>query len=99
MTNIKEHQIKELIQYMDYRGVNQYSDYRLTSVRKKLQDLLPPPSQSTEATGLRSGDWYLNERGNKITILSVADGWCMVKEGDKKPFVVPEEFVLGTFNP
>jgi hypothetical protein len=48
--------------------------------------------------GLRSGDWYLNEYGNKITILSVADGWCMVRECDKKPFVVPEEFVLGTFD-
>jgi hypothetical protein len=55
-------------------------------------------SQPTEVAGLRSGDWYLNERGNKITVLSVADSWCMVREGDKKPFVVPEEFVLGTFD-
>jgi hypothetical protein len=51
-----------------------------------------------QVAGLGSGDWYLNEQGNKITVLSVADGWCMVREGDKKPFVVPEEFVLGTFD-
>jgi hypothetical protein len=45
------------------------------------------------------GDWYLNEYGHVVMVMYVEDGWCMVKEGDKKPKVVSEEFVLGTFNP
>lgn len=44
-------------------------------------------------------DWYLNEYGNKVEVIAVARGWCMVREGNKKPFVVSEEFVLATFNP
>jgi hypothetical protein len=57
----------------------------------------PIDSQQSK-TGVCSGDWYSDEHGNRITVLSVVDGWCMVREGDKKPFVVPEEFVLGTFD-
>jgi hypothetical protein len=73
------------------------SDYFKVAEESKEQEDSPIEAKQSKM-GLRSGDWYLNERGNRITVLYVVDGWCMVREGDKKPFVVPEEFVLGTFD-
>jgi hypothetical protein len=67
-------------------------------IKESKEQVDSPIEAKQSKMGLRSGDWYLNESGNKITVLSVMDGWCMVREGDRKPFVVPEEFVLGTFD-
>lgn len=45
------------------------------------------------------GDWFTNEHDNRVFVMAVAEGWCMVREGNKKPYVLPAEFVLATFNP
>jgi hypothetical protein len=79
-----------------------WADDCTRDVERYIKNTPIPPLKSSlnqkQPKGLPSGDWYLNEHGNRITVLSVADGWCMVREGYKKPFVVPEEFVLGTFD-
>jgi hypothetical protein len=100
--------LKSLIgaeEYMVKRGIKKEIDRNILSawvkrhssnINEEQED--SPIEAKQSKMGLRSGDWYLNERGNRITVLYVVDGWCMVREGDKKPFVVPEELVLGTFN-
>ena len=45
-----------------------------------------------------AGNWYLDQYGDRVDVIAVKDGWCMVRTGNKKPFVVSEEFVLATFN-
>lgn len=41
------------------------------------------------------GYCYENEHGIEVTVIAIANGWCMVTElFKKKPYVVEEEFIL-----
>jgi hypothetical protein len=100
-----EFEVKELWNPISVDGVTnsgtiyQPLDYAIPKKGNESKEQVDSPIDLQQSKrGLTSGDWYLNERGNRITVLYVVDGWCMVRDGDKKPFVVPEEFVLGTFD-
>lgn len=52
-----------------------------------------------------AGMWYLNEYDNRVNVICVHDGWCMVQEvdlfsesGNKRPKIESEEFLLAMFN-
>jgi hypothetical protein len=49
-------------------------------------------------TKVHKKDFFTNEHGNTVTVLSVSGNWCMCQEGKKKPFVLSIEFVLAHFN-
>lgn len=48
---------------------------------------------------LFAGEHYSDEYGERVDIMVVHEGWCMVRKGSRKPFVVAEEYLLAMFNP
>lgn len=66
---------------------------------KKSKSKKPLASKPVVSASLPNGYWFTNEHGSEITVMATKDNWCMVsKEGKKKPYVLPKEFVMAIRN-
>ena len=53
-------------------------------------------AQADVSGSLATGYCFNNEFGHEVTVIAIADGWCMVKEfGKNKPYVLEEQYILG----